>query len=255
MTTPHYDYDGKVAFTTGAGSGLGRTTALAFARAGAQVAAVGLHEGPIADTVRQIDRAGGSAIAIPCDVADDDQIKAAVDKTVDAFGRLDYAYNNAGVEPTGTPAAEIPSEVWQRNLAINLSGVFYCLKHQVPVMLERGGGAIVNASSGAGIRGFSGHAIYCASKFGVIGLTKSAAFDYAASNIRINAICPGIIATVMIDRVTGGTDQSLQDAISQEPIGRLGRPDEIADTVLWLCSDAATFTVGAAIVIDGGQTI
>jgi NAD(P)-dependent dehydrogenase (short-subunit alcohol dehydrogenase family) len=177
-----------------------------------------------------------------------------LDKTVAAFGRLDVAFNNAGIEPREpAPTSDYAEEEWNRILDINLRGVFLCMKYEIPLMLKQGGGAIVNTSSGAGIIGIKGSPAYTAAKHGVIGLTK-AALDYAAQNIRINAVCPGYIETPMMDRFTGGTAEGRAKVISEEPIGRMGRAEEIADAVLWLCS-GATFTVGHALVVDGGQTV
>jgi NAD(P)-dependent dehydrogenase (short-subunit alcohol dehydrogenase family) len=249
------DFGGKVTFVTGAGSGIGRATALAFAAAGASVIAADRNPNDNNDTVELITSGGGNAIATTCDVTNSDDIQAALQRGVDRFGRLDIAFNNAGVELRATPAADISEDDWDRVLNINLRGVFLCMKYEIPFMLQQGGGTIVNTSSGAGVKGFPGGAAYGASKFGVIGLTKSAALDYAADNIRINAICPGIIDTNMMDRFTGGTEEGRAEVIAQEPIGRMGHPDEIAAAVLWLSSPAAAFTVGHALVIDGGQTI
>lgn len=248
-------YQGKVAFVTGAGSGIGRATALAFAREGASVTVTDVSELGSQETARLIEEQGGRALAVKCDVTRTEDVKAALDKTIDAFGRLDFAFNNAGVEQRNAAIAEFEEDEWERIVNVNLRGVFLCMKYEIPLMLKQGGGAIVNTSSGAGVIGIKGGAAYAASKHGVIGLTKSAALDYAGQNIRINAVAPGYIATPMMDRFTGGTDEGWAQVVSEEPIGRAGRPEEIADAVIWLCSDAASFVVGHALVVDGGQTV
>lgn len=255
MTNRNGSQAGKVAFVTGAANGIGRAAALAFAREGAAVAVADVSEQGVQETARLVEEAGGRALAVRCDVTRAADVEAALAKTVEAFGRLDFALNNAGVEQPIKPMIDLTEEEWDRIAGVDLRGVFLCMKHEIPLMLKGGGGAIVNTSSGAGVKGIAGQAAYCAAKHGVVGLTKAAALDYAKANVRINAVCPGIVETPMMDRFSGGTPEGRERVIAQEPIGRMGRPEEIAAAVLWLCSDAAAFVVGHAMVVDGGQTV
>lgn len=255
MPEKRASFEDKVAFVTGAANGIGRAAALAFACEGASVVVADVAEQGIRETARLIEEVGGRALAVLCDVSRVEDIKAALEKTIETFGGLDFAFNNAGIEQPIKAAAEVTEAEWDSLIDIDLRGVFLCMKHEIPLMLKRGGGAIVNTSSGAGIKGFVGQAAYCAAKYGVIGLTKATALDYAKANIRVNAVCPGIIETPMMDRFSGGTPEGRARVIAQEPVGRMGRPEEIAEAVVFLCSDAAAFVVGHAMVIDGGQTV
>jgi NAD(P)-dependent dehydrogenase (short-subunit alcohol dehydrogenase family) len=255
-SNPEKRFMGKVAFVTGAASGIGRAATIAFAREGASVVLADVSEQGTAETARMIGEEGGRALAVRCDVTCAAEVQAAMKKTTDAFGRLDFAFNNAGVEPKKlVPTAEVDEEEWDRIMGIDLRGVFLCMKYEVPLMLGNGGGVIVNTSSGAGVIGIKNNAVYTAAKHGVIGLTRAAALEYAAKNVRINAVCPGYIDTPMIERFAGRSAEARAKVIAEEPIGRMGTPEEIAATVVWMCSDAAGFMVGHALVVDGGQTI
>jgi NAD(P)-dependent dehydrogenase (short-subunit alcohol dehydrogenase family) len=241
---------GKVAIVTGGAFGIGRATAIAFANEGAKVVVADWVED--VETLNTIVASGGEAIFVKCDVSKADDVMALVAKTVSTFGRLDYAFNNAGIEGTGGITHECTEENWDRTIAINLKGVWLCMQHQIPEMLKTGGGAIVNCASVAGLVGFPNLPAYVASKHGVIGLTKTAALEYAKQKIRVNAVCPGVIRTPMIDRFTGKNKEAEKQFESMEPVGRMGEPDEVASAVIWLCSDGSSFVTGDALAVDGG---
>lgn len=238
----------KVALVTGGSFGIGRATAVSFARKGAKVVVADWTENT--ETTDLIKSFGG--IFIKCDVSKDSDVKAMVEKTVSTYGRLDCAFNNAGIEGISAPTHECTEENWDKTININLKGVWLCLKHQIPHMLKQGKGAIVNNASIAGLVGFPGISAYVASKHGIIGLTKNAALENAKLGIRVNVVCPGVIKTPMIDRFTGKNKEVEKQFAGMEPIGRLGQPEEVAEAVTWLCSDAASFVTGHTMVVDGG---
>jgi NAD(P)-dependent dehydrogenase (short-subunit alcohol dehydrogenase family) len=243
---------GKVALVTGASTGIGRATALTFAREGARVVVSDVNAEGAEETVGMIKGAGGEAIFIHADVSQPGHVEALVSKTVETYGRLDAAHNNAGIEGIRVPTAEFPEDEWDRVIATNLKGVWLTMKYEIQQMLEQGGGAIVNTSSIAGLIGMKGSTAYGAAKHGVIGLTKVAALEYATQGIRVNAVCPGAVASPMTDRLMGREPGRREMYLAMQPVGRFGTPDEIAQAVVWLCSDAASFVTGHAMPVDGG---
>lgn len=253
-TNPSYDFTDQVAFVTGAGSGMGLATARAFAEAGAAVALADVNTAAVKEATMELVHAGHQALGLECDVSDESSVAAALQATVDTYGRLDMAFNNAGTQIPPCDAADEPAEVFDRVNAINLRGVWACMKHELAQMRSQSSGAIVNCSSMGGLVGIPGRAAYHASKHGVLGLTSSAALEYAPRGIRINAVCPGTIATPMVTDMIDKGELDRAAAIAAQPINRLGDPQEIAAAVLWLCSPGASFVVGVALPVDGGYT-
>jgi len=243
-------FKNKVAIVTGGSSGIGRATALAFAKKGAKVVVVDWKENE--EMLHLIKDSGGEAIFIKCDVSKTEDIKAMVEKTIATFGRLDYAFNNAGIEGKSAPTQDCTEENWDQTIGVNLKGIWLCMKYEIPEILKQGKGAIVNCASVAGLVGFAGLPAYVASKHGVVGLTKTAALECAKLGIRVNAVCPGVIQTPMIDRLTGKTKEAVEQFTELEPVGRFGQPEEIANAVVWMCSDEASFVTGIAMAVDGG---
>jgi len=246
-------FENKVALVTGAGSGIGRACALAFAREGARVVVADVDATCGEETVEQIKHAGGGAIFQRCDVAQAADAQAVVEAAKYTYGSLDYACNNAGIEGAAALTSDYPEEMWHRVIDVNLSGVWHCMKYELAEMLTNHGGAIVNMASILGKVGFATASAYVAAKHGVIGLTKTAAVEYAPQDIRVNAVCPGFVATPMLKRRGIEPDSALQMMIENlHPAKRLGTPEEIAEAVIWLCSDSASFVTGAALMVDGG---
>jgi len=245
-------FEGKVALVTGASSGIGRATALAFAAEGARTVVADVAVERSNETVEQIKAAGGEAMFIEADVSKQPDVKAMIERTLAAYGRLDCAFNNAGIEGDMANTVDCTEDNWDRTVDVNLKGVWLCMKYEIPVMLEQGGGAIVNCASVAGLVGFRNLPAYSASKGGVVELTKTTALEYADAGIRVDAVCPGVIRTPMVERVVAGHPDVEAQFTALEPVGRMGTPEEIASSVLWLCSPGASFVTGHALVADGG---
>lgn len=247
------EFAGKVALITGGNAGIGRATAIEFAKHGANVVISGRREKEGHEVIAEIKKLGGEAIFVKTNVTKEGDVKAMIEQTLEKFGRLDFAFNNAGVEETLTPLPDQTEETYDQIMDINVKGVWLSLKHEIPAMLKTGGGGIVNNSSIAGLVGFAMAPVYVASKHAVIGLTKAVAVEYAKQNVRVNAVAPGTIETRMFLEVTRSPEikQLLE---SGQPMGRIGQPEEIAGTVIWLCSVGASFVTGQTLAVDGGYT-
>ena len=254
MTNP-LDYTGKVALVTGAYSGMGLATAQAFAVAGAAVVLADIREDAVVAAARELVGRGHNALAIRCDVSDDADVAALVDRTVATFGRLDAAFNNAGVMARIAPITDSPREDWDRVIGINLRGVWSCMAYELRQMQKQGSGAIVNNASVGALTGNPGIASYIASKHGVVGLTRTAALEVVRHGIRVNAVNPGLIDTQIARDVVAGDETAYDGIANTVPIGRAGRPEEIASAVLWLCSPGASYVIGHALTVDGGMTV
>ncbi len=245
-------FKNKVALVTGGSFGIGRATAIAFAKRGAIVVVADWLEDKDGDTIKSIKAEGSEALFIKCDVSKTSDVKAMIDQTISTFGRIDFAFNNAGIEGIMGQTHECTEENWDKTIGVNLKGVWLCMKHEIPMMQKQSKGAIINCASVAGLIGFPGLPAYVASKHAIAGLTKTAALEYAKLNIRINAVCPGVIKTPMVDRLTGKDKEVEKNYESMEPVGRMGQPEEVAEAVIWLCSDAASFVTGVIMPVDGG---
>jgi NAD(P)-dependent dehydrogenase (short-subunit alcohol dehydrogenase family) len=248
-------FAGKIALVTGGGAGIGRVTALSFAREGAKVAVADLNGATAHAVAAEIAAAGGEAIGIATDVSQGEQVAAAVQQTVARFGRLDIAFNNAGIEIENQPLAQATEEMFERLMSVNVKGMWWCMKHEIEQMLTQGGGVIVNTASVAGLVGAPRHPLYAATKHAVVGMTKSAAVEYARKGIRINSVCPGVIRTEMTERAVARRPNHAQNLADLHPIGRLGEAEDIANAVLFLSSDEAAFVLGHQLAVDGGMTV
>jgi NAD(P)-dependent dehydrogenase (short-subunit alcohol dehydrogenase family) len=247
-------FNGKVAIVTGGSFGIGQATAVAFAKRGATVVVADWIEDKENTTVELIKNTGQEALFIKCDVSKTADVKAMIEKAIARFGKIDYAFNNAGIEGLMAKTHECTEENWDKTIGVNLKGIWLCMKHEMPQMLKANKGVIINCASVAGLNGFSGLPAYVATKHAVVGLTKTAALEYAKAGIRVNAVCPGVIRTAMIDRITGKDKEVEKQYTDMEPVGRMGTPEEVAEAVIWLCSDGASFVTGIAMPVDGGFT-